>query len=256
MASVDVVIPVLNEERALPGCIDTLRGFLSTELAEHRWRIVVADNGSTDGTLAVAEASAKEHPGEVACVHLDVRGRGRALRRAWGESTADVLSYMDVDLSTGLEAFPPLVRAVASEGYDVAIGSRLAKGARTTRSLKREGISRIYNMVIRLSMGTHFTDAQCGFKALSRAAADVLVPAVENNHWFFDTELLVIAERRGFRIKEVPVEWREDTDTRVKVVATMIEDLKGLARLRLRGIPPIDPPTGEPPTSGPPTGGP
>ncbi len=242
MAAVDVVVPVLNEERALPACLDRLRAFLSAELAEHRWKIVVADNGSTDGTLAVAEASAKEHPGEVSCVHLDVRGRGRALRRAWGESTADVVSYMDVDLSTGLEAFPRLVSAVASEGYDVAIGSRLAKGARTTRSLKREVISRVYNAVVRLSMGTHFTDAQCGFKALSRPAAEVLVPAVEDNHWFFDTELLVIAERRGFQIKEVPVEWKEDPDTRVKVLPTVLEDLKGLARLRLRGIPVVEPP--------------
>ena len=242
MATVDVVIPVLNEERALPACLDTLRGFLSTELAEHSWKIVVADNGSVDGTLAVAEASAKEHPGEVSCVHLDVRGRGRALRRAWLESTADVVSYMDVDLSTGLDAFPPLVNAVASEGYHVAIGSRLAKGARTTRSLKREAISRVYNAVIRFSMGTHFTDAQCGFKALSRPAAEVLVPAVENNHWFFDTELLIIADRRGFRIKEVQVEWNEDPDTRVKVVATVLEDLTGLARLRLHGIPAVEPP--------------
>ena len=242
MASVDVVIPVLNEERALPACLETLRGFLSSELRPHRWRIVVADNGSTDGTLRIAQAHAADHPDEVAYVHLDVRGRGRALRRAWLESTADVVSYMDVDLSTGLEAFPPLVGAIVDERYDVAIGSRLAEGARTTRSLKREAISRVYNGVIRLSLGTHFTDAQCGFKALSRAAAQVLVPAVENNHWFFDTELLVIAERRGFRIKEVPVEWTEDPDTRVKVVATALEDLRGLARLRLRGIPEVAPP--------------
>ena len=246
MASVDVVIPVLNEERALPACLDTLRGFLSSELGQHRWRIVVADNGSTDGTLGIAQAHAADHPDEVAYVHLDVRGRGRALRRAWLESRADVVSYMDVDLSTGLDAFPPLVGAIVDERYDVAIGSRLAKGARTTRSLKREAISRVYNGVIRLSAGTHFTDAQCGFKALSRAAAQVLVPAVENNHWFFDTELLVIAERRGFRIKEVPVEWTEDPDSRVKVVATALEDLRGLARLRLRGIPDVAPPAAEP----------
>ena len=256
MTTVDIVIPVYNEERALPEAIPRLRAFLSEPAFPYSWRIVIADNASVDDTPNVGRKLADEQADDVGYVRIEKKGRGRALKQTWLASPMDVVSYMDVDLSTGLEAFPPLVRAVASEGYDVAIGSRLAKGARTTRSLKREGISRIYNMVIRLSMGTHFTDAQCGFKALSRAAADVLVPAVENNHWFFDTELLVIAERRGFRIKEVPVEWREDTDTRVKVVATMIEDLKGLARLRLRGIPPIDPPTGEPPTSGPPTGGP
>ena len=242
MASVDVVVPVLNEEQALPACLETLRAFLGSQLQEHRWRIVVADNGATDGTLEVAKAAAAEHPQEVSYLHLDVRGRGRALRRAWLESTADVVSYMDVDLSTGLESFPLLVNAVAEDGYHVATGSRLFEGARTSRSLKREVVSRAYNLVVRLSMGTHFSDAQCGFKALSREAAHILVPAVVNNHWFFDTELLVIAEKRGFRIKELPVEWTEDPDTRVKITSTAIEDLRGLARLQLGGIPEVDPP--------------
>ena len=242
MASVDVVVPVLNEEQALPGCLETLRAFLGGQHQEHRWRIVVADNGSTDGTLEVAKAAAAAHPTEVSYLHLDVRGRGRALRRAWLESTADVVSYMDVDLSTGLESFPLLVNAVAEDGYHVAIGSRLSEGSRTTRSLEREVVSRAYNLVVRLSMGTHFSDAQCGFKALSREAAHILVPAVVNNHWFFDTELLVIAEKRGFRIKELPVEWTEDPDTRVKIASTALEDLRGLARLRLGGIPEVDPP--------------
>ena len=242
MASLDVVIPVLNEEQALPACIDELGAFLARRLEEHRWRIVVADNGSTDGTLEVAKAYAKEHPGRVGYTHLDMRGRGRALRQAWLASSADVVSYMDVDLSTGLEAFPALISAVATEGYHVAVGSRLAPGARTTRSLKRELISRSYNRLIKLGLGTHFSDAQCGFKALSREAARVLVPSVVDNHWFFDTELLVIAERRGFRVKEVPVTWREDPDSRVKILQTALEDLKGLARLRLGGIPEVDPP--------------
>ena len=242
MASIDVVVPVLNEEQALPACLATLRAFLGSQLQEHRWRIVVADNGSTDGTLAVAKAAAAAHPSEVSYLHLDVRGRGRALRRAWLESTADVVSYMDVDLSTGLESFPLLVNAIAEDGYHVATGSRLSKGAQTTRSLEREVVSRAYNLLVRLSMGTHFSDAQCGFKALSREAAHILVPAVVNNHWFFDTELLIIAEKRGFRIKELPVEWTEDPDTRVKIASTALEDLRGLARLRLGGIPEVAPP--------------
>ena len=244
MASVDIVVPVLNEEQALAPCIDQLRDFLAGALKQHTWRIVVADNGSTDGTLNVAKAQAKRHPKQVGYVHLDVRGRGRALRRAWLESDADVVSYMDVDLSTGLDAFPELVDAIVDDGYHVAFGSRLASGARTTRSLKREAISRSYNLMIRLGMRAHFQDAQCGFKALSRGSAQVLVPAVVNNHWFFDTELLLIAEKRGFRLKEVPVEWKEDPDSRVKIVRTAIEDLQGLARLRLGGIPEVEPPTG------------
>ena len=169
MASVDVVIPVLNEEQALPGCIDELCRFLGDRLTDHTWRIVVADNGSTDGTLGVAKRYAAVHPGQVSYVHLDRRGRGRALRRAWLESTADIVSYMDVDLSTDLAAFPLLVDAIARDGCHVAFGSRLAPGARTTRSPKREVISRVYNLIIRTTMGTRFRDAQCGFKAVSAA---------------------------------------------------------------------------------------
>ncbi len=243
MASVNVVIPVLNEERALPKCLDTLREFLSSNLADYQWKITVADNGSTDKTLEVAKGYAQRYPGQVSALHLDVRGRGRALRRAWLESDADVVTYMDVDLSTGLESLPTLVNALAREGYHVAYGSRLAKKSQITRGLKREVISRVYNLIIKAVMRTRFSDAQCGFKGVSKAAAQVLVPAIIDNRWFFDTELLVIAEKRGFRVKEVPVRWRDDPDTRVKIVQTVLEDLRGLARLRLGGIPEVDPPT-------------
>ncbi len=242
MASVEVVIPVLNEERALPACVATLRAFLGERLKDHAWRITVADNGSTDATLAVAEGLVREHPGELSVVHLDQRGRGRALRRAWLESDADIVSYMDVDLSTDLEAFPKLVSAIANDGYHVATGSRLSRGSHTTRSLKREAVSRSYNLIIRAMLWTRLADTQCGFKALSREAARALVPLVVNNHWFFDTELLLIAVKRGFRVKEVPVTWREDPDTRVKIVQTAMEDLRGLARLRFGGIPRVTPP--------------
>ena len=242
MASVEVVIPVLNEERALPECIATLRTFLSERMGEHSWRITVADNGSTDSTLAVAETLVREHPGEVHVIHLEQRGRGRALRRAWLESDADVVSYMDVDLSTDLESFPLLVEAIAIDGYHVATGSRLSRGSQTTRSPKREVVSRGYNLIIRALLWVRLADTQCGFKALSRAAAQALVPLIVNNHWFFDTELLLIAKKRRFRIREIPVSWREDPDSRVKIVRTALEDLRGLARLRFGGMPRVKPP--------------
>ena len=241
MATVDVVIPVLNEEHSLGRCIETLGAFLRDNLP-HGWRIVVADNGSTDATLAVATGFAESRPDEVGVIHLDERGRGRALKRAWRESAADVVSYMDVDLSTGLNAFPPLIAAIVDEGCHLAWGSRLSSESQTERSFKREFISRTYNRIIRLSMGTHFRDAQCGFKAMSRAAAEVLLPHIRDNGWFFDTELLVIAEKRGFRWKEIPVAWEEDPDTRVKVVKTAIDDLRGLARLRFGGMPDVQVP--------------
>ena len=244
MTSVEITIPVLNEERALPGCIASLDAFLGQHLSGYGWHITIADNGSTDSTAAVAGQLAAEHPGHVGYLHLDRRGRGGALRRAWLESECDIVSYMDVDLSTGLEALPPLVHAIAEEGYHVAVGSRLIGSSRIVRSAKRELLSRTYNLIIKAAFMTRFTDAQCGFKALSRPAAQILVPSVVNNHWFFDTELLIIAEKRGFRTKEVPVQWTEDPDTRVKVLRTALEDLRGLARLRLGGLPRVRPPDG------------
>jgi glycosyltransferase involved in cell wall biosynthesis len=232
MASVDIVIPVYNEEHVLAESLATLRKFLAQGLP-HQYRIVVADNASTDGTLAVAQRLAQKHP-DVASLHIPQKGRGRALRAAWLTSPADVLSYMDVDLSTDLAAFSPLIEAIASEGYDIAIGSRLARGADIRRSLRREATSRVYNVMIKGLFFTRFSDAQCGFKAASRRAVQELVPLIENNEWFFDTELLILAEKAGYRIKEIPVRWLEDPDTRVNVPKTVWEDVRGLVRLRLR----------------------
>jgi glycosyltransferase involved in cell wall biosynthesis len=234
LPTVDVVIPVYNEEKDLPRSILILSRFLKERL-EYPWRIVIADNGSTDSTLSIAQMLSQKYPG-VTYIHLLEKGRGRALRKAWLDSPADIVSYMDVDLSTDLNYFPKLIQAV-EEGYDIAIGSRLAKGARTRRSFKRELISRCYNMLVRCLFFTHFTDAQCGFKALSSRAARALVPLVKDQGWFFDSELLIIAEKRGFRIKEIPVAWVEDPDSRVKIIRTAWGDLKGLMRLRFGGIP-------------------
>ena len=234
--TVDVVIPVLNEERALPGSIGKLREFLDGH-AGRDWRIVIADNGSTDGTPAVARDLAGSMP-SVSVTRLEQRGRGRALKKAWLESEADVCCYMDVDLSTGLDALPLLVDAVAEEGYDVAIGSRLLPGSDVVgRTLKREITSRGYSLLFRTMFGTVFRDAQCGFKAIRKDVARAVVPLVRDTGWFFDTELLIIAQRSGYRIKEIPVHWEDDPDTRVKVLSTAWKDVKGLLRLRFGGVP-------------------
>lgn len=238
MQTLDIVIPCLNEEQQLPLTLDKLRTFCQAHMAAFQWRIVVADNGSTDGTLAVAREFEERHQGEVAALHLPERGRGRALRTAWLESSADVVCYMDVDLATDLAALPPLIDAIAGGGYDVAIGSRLRKGARVEgRTLSRELISRCYNALIKLMFLTRFSDAQCGFKAMSRKAVDEIIPVTRDLAWFLDSEILLIAEKRGYRIAEVPVHWRDDPDTRVKVVGTAWGDIKGLLRLRFGGIP-------------------
>ncbi|MBI2864373.1 MAG: glycosyltransferase family 2 protein [Chloroflexi bacterium] len=229
MATVDIVIPVYNEEHVLGKSVTTLRAFLQEHL-KHDWRIIVANNASTDGTLAVAKKLAERYP-DVGYIHLDLKGRGRALRKAWLESRADVVSYMDVDLSTGLNALPPLVESLL-QSYDVAIGSRLSSKSETTRSLKREFISRCYNLLIQAMFFTKFVDAQCGFKGLTRKAADELVPLIEDQAWFFDTELLLLAVRKRYRIKVIPVRWVEDPDTRVKIFKTAVDDIKGLLRVR------------------------
>lgn len=230
MMKVDVVVPVYNEEKVLEKNIAILRSFLEKR-CPYDWRIVIADNASTDGTLEIArELSARWD--KVTYIHLDQKGRGRALRRAWLASEADVVSYMDVDLSTNLEAFLPLIDSLIEGGYDVAIGSRLKKGAKVKRSFKREIISRCYNLLIKLMFRNKFSDAQCGFKALTQRAVKDLVPLVKDQAWFFDSELLLLAERRGYKIFEVPVEWIEDPDTRVKIFQTAWEDLKGLVRVR------------------------
>ena len=228
--SVDVVIPVLNEAHVLQESVETVLVFLPTSL-RCRWRIVIVDNGSTDGTANVAKKLVATHP-EVQLLRLLQTGRGRALRHAWLRSSADIVCYMDVDLSTKLDHIPELVRAIACDGYDVAIGSRLMPESRTKRSLKRDMISRLYNFLVKAVLFTHFSDAQCGFKALSRKAVEEIVPQIKDCSWFFDTELLVLAEKQGYRIKDVPVAWVEDNDSRVKLIKTGWDDIKGIVRLR------------------------
>jgi glycosyltransferase involved in cell wall biosynthesis len=231
--SVDIVIPVLNEAHALERSITTLHGFLRNNAAKfpYDWRIIVVDNGSTDGTLNVARGLSERYP-EVSTLHLTQRGRGRALRAAWLQSKAEIVCYMDVDLSTDLKHLPDLIGAVANEGYDLSTGSRLMKASQVTRSFKREVISRIYNVFVKLAVNTKFSDAQCGFKAVSRRAVEKIVTEVEDQSWFFDTEMLVLAEKQGYRIKDIPVLWIEDDDSRVKIFKTGWDDIKGLLRVR------------------------
>jgi glycosyltransferase involved in cell wall biosynthesis len=233
MADIDVVVPVYNEQAGLERSIRNLHRYLRTQLP-FSWRIVIADNASTDATPAIAGALARELRG-VEVLRLERKGRGLALREAWSRSDARVVCYMDVDLSTDLRGLLPLVAPLLSGHSDVAIGSRLARGARVVRGPKRELISRSYNLLLHGVLRARFSDAQCGFKALRREVADALLPDVRDDGWFFDTELLVLAQRRGLRIHEVPVDWVDDPDSRVDIVRTAIDDLRGVARLAMAG---------------------
>jgi glycosyltransferase involved in cell wall biosynthesis len=226
---VDVVVPVYNEAHVLRQSIERLHRYLSDDFPL-TWRITVADNASTDDTLSVATALATELAG-VRVLHLDQKGRGRALKQAWLASDATVVAYMDVDLSTGLNALLPLVAPLLSGHSDLAIGSRLAPSAAVARGPQREFISRTYNFLLRMVFLNRFRDAQCGFKAMRADIGRLLLPHVEDDAWFFDTELLLLAEHNGLRVHEVPVDWIDDPDTRVHIRSTVSQDLHGMTRM-------------------------
>jgi glycosyltransferase involved in cell wall biosynthesis len=225
----DVVVPVYNEEATLANSVHRLHRHLSHDFP-FTFRITIADNASVDDTPAIAAGLAEEFA-EVRTVRLEQKGRGRALHAVWSTSDAPVLAYMDVDLSTDLAALAPLVAPLVSGHSDLAIGTRLSRASRVVRGPKREVISRCYNLILKSTLAARFSDAQCGFKAIRSDVARQLLPYVRDTGWFFDTELLVLAERSGLRIHEVPVDWVDDPDSRVDVVATALADLKGIARL-------------------------
>jgi glycosyltransferase involved in cell wall biosynthesis/putative flippase GtrA len=227
---VELVVPVRDEERSLEPNIRRLIEYLRSSFP-FRTRVTIADNNSTDSTLEIASKLEVEFE-EVRVVHVSLPGRGLALHTIWSQSDADILAYMDVDLSTDLNALLPLVAPIFSGHSDVAIGNRLAHGSRVIRGAKREIISRGYNLLLRATLGTGFSDAQCGFKAICRQQAQHLLPLVQDTSWFFDTELLVLAERAGLRIYEVPVDWIDDIDSRVDILPTILDDLHGIVRIR------------------------
>ena len=235
---VEFVLPVYNEELAVGSSVIRLASYLrgieggSARCPAFSWRIVVADNASTDETLAIARALAEAYPTEVGVLHLDKKGRGRALNQAWSAARARVVAYMDIDLSTDLAHVPDLIAPLLNGTAGVAIGSRLAAGARVTRSALREFTSRTYNALLHAYLHVGFSDAQCGFKAVRADVAARLLPQVRDTGWFFDTELLVLAERAGVRIAEVPVHWVEDPGSTVNVIDTAIKDIQGMRRMK------------------------
>jgi len=227
---INLTIPVFNEEIQLRQTVLTIQDFLA-RLPEFDWQLSIANNASTDDTLEIAYELRNQFQ-NIEILNLNQKGRGLALKRAWLGSDAEVLSYMDVDLSSDLEYFPRLLNPVIDGSVDLSIGSRLLKPELTQRGWKRQIISQGYNSLIKIWFGNTFSDAQCGFKAISQKAARTLIPLVENNQWFFDTELLLMAENLGFSIHDLPVAWRDDPSSTVKILSTACEDLQGLWRMK------------------------
>ncbi|MGW3103590.1 dolichyl-phosphate beta-glucosyltransferase [Streptomyces sp. NPDC001100] len=232
--SVEIVVPVHNEAHVLAGSVGRLHAYLESSFP-FPFTITVADNASTDATWRAALDLTERLP-HVHAVHLDAKGRGRALKHVWSRSEADVVAYMDVDLSTGLEGFLPLVAPLLSGHSDLAIGSRLHRQSAVQRGAKREFISRSYNLLLKAGLAARFSDAQCGFKAVRTEVFRALAPHIEDTAWFFDTELLVLAQRNKLRIHEVPVDWIDDPDSRVDIVRTALDDLKGMRRMFRRSV--------------------
>jgi glycosyltransferase involved in cell wall biosynthesis len=235
--TIDVALPVLNEDQTLETNVCRLVAELDSGYP-YEWTISIVDNGSTDASWDVASRIARTVP-RVRALRLAQRGRGRALKAAWTTSTADIVAYMDIDLSTDLSALRSLVDPIADGLADISIGSRLDPGSQVTRSARREIISHLYNWIARAILRYGVRDAQCGFKAISRKVVESIIPDVKDGSWFFDTELLVLATRQGLRINEVPVIWVEDHDSRVRIVTTAIDDLRGIWRLARHKEPPI-----------------
>ena len=236
MSSIEIVIPVLNEEKALPVCIGKLLQFCERYMRSYDWEITIADNGSTDDTYSVACALSKKYS-KIHVFRLTEKGRGRALKSAWMKSQAAIVAYMDVDLSTDLAHLPDAVDLVTSGECSLSVGSRLCKGSHVVgRTIKREIISRCYSMLFWALFFVSFRDAQCGFKVVSRQVVNNVIPLVKDTGWFFDTELLIISEKNGYRVCEIPVNWTDDPDTRVNVFRTAWYDIKGLLRIRFGGL--------------------
>ncbi|MCX7779213.1 MAG: glycosyltransferase [Patescibacteria group bacterium] len=237
MKKILLVLPTYNEERVVKENTLKVFDFCQKNLKNFNWQILIADNGSSDATSEIAEKLSKKYK-EISFFHILEKGRGYALKKAWSEYSADIYTYMDIDLATDLKYFPLLIKAIAEENYDLAIGSRLKKESQTQRSFQRELMSRIYNLLLKIFFQPSFQDAQCGFKAISQKVSQEILPKIKNNNWFFDSELLILAEKSGFKIKEIPVEWMErrtvQRKSTVKVLATAWEDIQGMIELKQR----------------------
>ncbi len=228
-----ITLPVFNEEKIIEKNVEIIRNFL-IETFHDNTQIIIADNGSTDLTPEKSKKLSEKYS-DIRYVYIYEKGRGRALRNALSKSNADVLSYMDIDISTNLEAFPKLIKAI-EDGYDIAIGSRFVKGSHVSRSIKRELLSRGYNILLKLFFDISFNDSQCGFKAVNRRIVEEIIPKVKDNAWFFDTELLIKAEKKGFKIKEIPVYWTENKDSKVNIIKTIVDYMRSIFRLYIEQL--------------------
>lgn len=242
MTTFDVTIPVLNEAATLRRQVAALRVFLSDRFpTPGQWKIVIADNGSTDETRQIAADLSEEYP-EVRLVIVPRRGVGLALKTSWTQSTADIVGYMDLDLATDLSHFSEAFGVLAEDRADLVYATRLHPRAKVIgRTLKREISSRVFNQLLRTYLGVGFSDGMCGFKFLKREILpELMAHGAENDGWFFSTELLTVAEWRGFHLHELPVTWTDDAaSSKVKVLPLAMRYLRDMRQLKTHQPPSV-----------------
>ena len=234
--SLDIVLPVYNEQSILKQSVSIICEFITNNLTSYDTNIIIVDNGSTDSTFEIANQLTKSH-NNIKAKKIKTKGRGIALKTAWFESSSDLLLYMDIDLSTDLSSLKPLIYEIDFNNFDIAIGSRLLKNSVVSnRKFLRTLTSKTYSFLTRFLFLSKIHDFQCGFKIINKHASKTLLPKIKDSGWFFDTELLLLAEKEKFKIKEIPVNWTDDRDSKVNVIKTIIEDIKGLIRMRIWGL--------------------
>ncbi|MFL2745725.1 MAG: glycosyltransferase [Dehalococcoidia bacterium] len=234
--SLDIILPVYNEQSILKQSVSIICEFITNNLTSYDTNIIIVDNGSTDSTFEIANQLTKSH-NNIKAKKIKTKGRGIALKTAWFESSSDLLLYMDIDLSTDLSSLKPLIYEIDFNNFDIAIGSRLLKNSVVSnRKFLRTLTSKTYSFLTRFLFLSKIHDFQCGFKIINKHASKTLLPKIKDSGWFFDTELLLLAEKEKFKIKEIPVNWTDDRDSKVNVIKTIIEDIKGLIRMRIWGL--------------------
>lgn len=228
-----IVIPIYNEEKILEKNILRLYNFLQNNNLEN-WQIVIADNASTDQSEKIGQKLNTNYQ-QIGYLKIPKRGKGIAIRTAWKKySDADIFTFIDADLSTDITFLPNLINAIAKENYDIAIGDRFDKNSKVKRNLKRNIISLGYRFILKISLKTKINDLPCGFKAINKKILDNIVPLVKNNTWFFDSEIVLLAEKMGYKIKKIPIIWQENREKQNNTPLWSIikEYLKEILRLK------------------------
>lgn len=228
-----ITLPCFNEEQVLEKNVNTIFNYAQKGLSDYDWSILVIDNASSDKTFEIAKKLNQQNPKILIAQYLK-KGRGAALKNVWQANNCyDIYSYMDIDLATDLNHFTDLISKL-DEGYNIAVGSRYVPGAKAQRSFRRKFMSKVYNLLLKLFLKVDFKDAQCGFKAFDKKSIINILPKTFDSGWFWDTEFMILAERSGYKIIEIPVVWKEVRDEiRESKVSPLAEAFKQLRNIRL-----------------------